>query len=151
MTFLARHAARVTAMVAGAVLAVVIAVGCAKESTSLFVGVDADPSVPPILILRTTVARVDDPSVQSSASRASPYASDAADRPGPWLFPVGLPLTVDPVFAGDVTVTVDGIDWDTSAVIASGDTSATIAAQKQTTASLTLEPIRTAGSDGGTD
>jgi hypothetical protein len=150
MSVLARHAARV-ATIALAVAAA-LAAGCAKESTSLFVGVDADPSVPPILILRTTITRIDDPSVQSSTSRASPYSSDAAYRPGPWVFPVGLPLTVDPVFAGDVMVTVEGIDWDTSAVIASGNTTATIVAQKQTTALLVLEPIRSGGvGDGGTD
>jgi hypothetical protein len=148
MRFLARHAARFTIALAAAGF---LATGCAKSSTSLFVGVDADPSVPPILILRTTIARADDPSVQSSASRASPYAGDAADRPGPWVFPVGLPLTVDPLFTGDVTVTVDGIDWDTSAVIASGSTAATIAAEKMTQTTLTLEPIRGGAGDGGTD
>jgi hypothetical protein len=148
MTSLSRHAARITIALAAAAS---LAAGCAKDSTTLFVGVSADTTVPPILILRTTITRADDPSVQSSTSRASPYAGDAADRPGAYVFPVGLPLTVDPVFAGDVTVTVDGIDWDTSAVIASASTAATIVAEKQTTATLTLEPIRTAGSDGGID
>ena len=39
--------------------------------------------------------------------------SDAADRPGPFVFPLVLSLTVDASLAGPVTVTVEGLDWDT--------------------------------------
>jgi hypothetical protein len=139
----------VRALLLGAALA--IAAGCAKDATAVVVTVDADATAPPILILRTTVARVDDPSTRSSSSRASTYAGDAADRPGPFLFPFDLSLTVDPIYVGEVVITVDGIDWDTQAVTASGSTSAVVAAQKMTAASVTLAPIRTGGPDAGTD
>ena len=125
--------------------------GCAKDSTSVFVTVDANATVPPILILRTTVARATDPTVRATANRSSSYASAAADRPGPFVFPLGLPLTVDASFAGPVVVTIEGIDWDTLAVNASGSTSATVVAQQQTQASLTLEPVRGTPADAGAD
>ena len=87
----------------------------------------------------------------AGSDRSSPYASDAADRPGPFVFPLSLPQTVDPSFAGLVDVTVEGLDWDTHAVIASGTTSGAVVAQKTTTASLTLQPTAQpgAGADGG--
>src|SRR5262245_25664427 len=43
--------------------------GCAKDATSVVVIVAADGTVPPLLILRTTVAHADDPATQSSAER----------------------------------------------------------------------------------
>lgn len=126
--------------------------GCAKDSTSVLLTVEADATVPPILILRTTVARTDDPGTQSSSERSSPAQGDAADRPGPFAFPFALSLTVDPSFAGPVTVTIEGLDWDTHAVTARGNTPATVVAQKSTTASLTLTGVvNTGGGDGGTD
>jgi hypothetical protein len=129
----------------------VLGVGCAKDPTSVFVTMDADATVPPLLILRTTIARADDPATRSSAERSSPYASDAADRPGPFLFPLGLSVTVDTRFAGAVVVTVEGLDWDTRAVIASGNSRATVVAQQATQASLTLTAVTAPGADGGTD
>ena len=100
--------------------ALVLGAGCAKDSTAVIVTVDADATVPPILILQTTVARADDPSMYSGAQRSSPAQGDAADRPGPFLFPFDLSLTVSDSFAGSVVVTVEGIDWDTHAVTARG-------------------------------
>ena len=126
--------------------------GCAKDSTAVIVTVDADATVPPILILRTTVARADDPSIHSGAERTSPAQGDAADRPGPFLFPFDLLVTVNDSFAGPVVVTVEGLDWDTHAVTARGTTPATVVAQKSTTASLTLTGVvTTGGNDGGSD
>jgi len=125
--------------------------GCAKDPTSVGVTIDADPTVPPILIMRTTLARAADPTMRSSSERASPYASDAADRPGPFVFPFAWKLTVDPSFAGPVVVTIEGLDWDTSAVLASGSADATVEAQQMTAAAVTLEPLRGGGGDGGTD
>ena len=104
----------------------------------MFVVVDADSTVPPILILRTVVERAGDPASRASADRSSPYASDAADRPGPFLFPLGLPLTVDQTYAGPVTITVEGVDWDTHAVTASGSATATVVAQQMSEALVTL-------------
>ncbi|HEY7372452.1 MAG TPA: hypothetical protein VIF57_09865 [Polyangia bacterium] len=125
--------------------------GCAKDPTSVFVFMDADASVPPLLILRTTVTRAGDPSMQVSSERSSSVESDAADRPGPFPFPFGLKLTVDPSFAGDVVVSVEGLDWDTHAVLAGGSADAVVTAQQMTEASLTLEPVRGGVPDGGTD
>jgi hypothetical protein len=130
----------------------VVGAGCAKDPTSVLVTVDADATTPALLILRTTVARTDNPATESSSERSSPAQGDAADRPGPFLFPFDLSLTVDPSFAGPVTITVEGLDWDTHAVTARGTTPATVVAQKSTTASLTLTGVVNTGSgDGGTD
>jgi hypothetical protein len=142
------------ALAAAALIAAGLALGagCAKDSTSVVVTVDADTTVPPLLILRTIVARADDPATQSSAERSSPYSSDAADRPGPFLFPLDLEVTVDARFAGPVVVTVEGLDWDTHAATARGSAPATVVAQKSTGASLTLAGVvNTGGGDGGTD
>ena len=134
-----------------AAAALLAAGGCAKDPTSVFVVIDADASVPPLMILRTTVTRAGDPSMQVSSERSSSVESDAADRPGPFPFPFGLKLTVDPSFAGDVVVTIEGLDWDTHAVLAAGSADAVIEAQGMTEASLTLEPVRGGAVDGGTD
>lgn len=121
----------------GAVALACIA-GCAKDPTSVFLVVDADSTVPPILILRTVVERAGDPASRASVERSSNYGSDAADRPGPFLFPLGLPLTIDQTYAGPVIITIEGVDWDTHAVTASGSATATVVAQTMTDASVTL-------------
>lgn len=141
------HALR--AIVSSAVLA--LGAGCAKSPTSVGVTIDADPTVPPILIMRTTLARASDPTMRSSSERASPYASDAGDRPGPFVFPFAWKLTVDPSFAGPVIVTIEGLDWDTGATIASGNADAVVEAEQMTAAAVTLVPVRGGAGDGGTD
>ena len=147
-----RHAHVVPLVVALAV-ALSFGAGCAKDSTEVLIIVDAETAVPPILILRASIGMRYDPSHVAGSDRSSPYASDAADRPGPFVFPLSLPQTVDPSFAGLVDITVEGLDWDTHAVIASGTTSGAVVAQKTTTASLTLQPMAQpgAGADGGVD
>jgi hypothetical protein len=147
MTVDRRQALR--AAVAAAVM--LAAGGCAKDPTSVFVVIGADASVPPLMILRTTVTRAGDPSMQVSSERSSSVESDAADRPGPFPFPFGLKLTVDPSLAGDVVVSIEGLDWDTHAVLAGGSADAVVTPQQMTEASLTLEPVRGAVADGGTD
>ena len=138
--------------VAALSVGIVVSAGCAKDSTSVLVTLDADGTTPPILILRTIVARTDDPATQSSSERSSPAQGDAADRPGPFLFPFDLSLTVDPSFAGSVVVTIEGLDWDTHAVTARGMTPAVVVPQQMTTASLTLTGVvNTGGGDGGID
>jgi hypothetical protein len=112
--------------------------GCAKDPTALRVVVDADAAVPPILIVRTSVAQADDPARNATAERSSNSDDDAGDRPGPFFFPLDLSLTVDPSFAGPVIVTVEGLDWDTRTVIASGSTAAIVEAHRTASASLTL-------------
>ncbi len=125
--------------------------GCAKEPTSVDVAVYADATVPPILILRSTLMSAGDLTRAASSERSSPYASDAADRPGPFLFPLELGVSVDASFAGPAVITIEGLDWDTHAVTARATTSASVAAEKTTTASLTLTAVTTGVSDGGTD
>jgi hypothetical protein len=147
-----RHAPVVSSVVA---LAVALAggVGCAKDATEVLIVVDADTAVAPILILRTSIGMRYDPSHVAGSERSSPYASDATDRPGPFVFPLSLPETIDPSYAGLVDVTVEGLDWDTHAIIASGTTAGAVVPQKTTTASLTLTPKAQpgAGADGGVD
>jgi hypothetical protein len=149
MTVRGRHAFRVAVLSA----ALSVGPGCAKDATGLAVTVAADPTVSPILILRATVAMRYDPSHVAGSERSSPYASDAGDRPGPFLFPLSLPVTVDQSFAGLVDITVEGLDWDTHAVIASGNASGAVVAEKTTAASLTLHPLSMpgGGADGGVD
>jgi hypothetical protein len=130
-----------------------VAFGCAKDPTAVNVTVNADATVPAILILRTTVTDADDPTRVGSSDRSSPYGSDdAADRPGPFGFPVDIPLTIDATFAGPVIVTVEGIDWDNHAVTAAGSTTGSVVAQQTTAASLTMTAVTTGTTgDGGTD
>lgn len=150
---LQRRHAHVVPLVVTLAVALSFGVGCAKDSTELLIIVDAETAVPPILILRASIGMRYDPSHVAGSDRSSPYESDAADRPGPFVFPLSLPQTVDPSFAGLVDITVEGLDWDTHAVIASGTTSGAVVAQKTTTASLTLQPTAQpgAGADGGVD
>jgi hypothetical protein len=128
-----------------------IGVGCAKDTTSVLVTVAADSTTPPIRILRTAVARADDPSRRFASTRSSFAETDAADRPGPFAFPLLLPTTLDASLAGPVIVTVEGVDWDTGAVTAQGTVPAVVVAQKQTEASLTLTATQIATDDGGLD
>jgi hypothetical protein len=136
-------------LVAGAVLASFAAFGCAKSPTSILTVVSADPSTPPVLVLRTTVRQTGGAMLSSGAMQSSPTLSDAADRPGPYAFPFPLDLTVDATLAGPVTITIQGLDWDTYAAIAAGTTTAEVVAQQQTQASLTLFPAVAGSGDGG--
>ena len=145
MTSRVRHALAAAFALCGA--------ACAKDPTGVNVTVNADATVAPILILRTTVTDADDPTRVGSSERTSPYASDdAADRPGPFGFPFDIALTIDATFAGPVVVTVEGLDWDTHAVTAAGSTTGSVVAQQTTAAVLTLTAVTTGGAgDGGTD
>jgi hypothetical protein len=134
LTAVSRHAFAIGMAVAAAALGA----GCAKDATAVEVTVSAEAGVPPILILRTAIARADDLDHRVSSDRSSPYASDAGDRPGPFDFPLLLPITVDESFAGPVIVTVQGIDWDSHAVTSTGTGDAVVVVQKTTSAALTL-------------
>lgn len=127
--------------------------GCAKDPTSVLVTVTADSAAPPILILKSTVATEDTPARVSTSDRSSNNAGDAGDRPGPFVFPLQLSLTVDSSLAGLVAITVEGIDWDTYAVTASGTTSGVLVAGHTTAASVTLgrSVLIGGGADGATD
>jgi hypothetical protein len=136
MMFRCRHPLAVATLAT----ALSIGAGCAKDPTAVSVTVNADTTVLPLLILRTIVTVPYDPAHTVSSERSSPYASDAGDRPGPFVFPLVIALTVDPSLAGDVTITVEGLDWDTHIITAWGDTAASVVAEKTTDASLTLHP-----------
>ena len=147
MTIRGRHAFRV------AVLAALLSAGggCAKDATSVVLTVDADTAVPPILILRSTVATQDDPTRASTSNRSSSNAGDAGDRPGPFVFPLQLSLTVDSSLKGLVDITVEGLDWDTYAVNARGTTTGVVVPEHNIAASLTLLRAAPIDADGGTD
>jgi len=143
---------------AGAIALAILAgaAGCAKDPTGVYTIVDVDANVPPVLRLRMTVARASDPTQKSVSERSSPNTGDAADRPGPWIFPVGFSLTVDASLVGPVKITVESLDWDSGAVRASGSTDAVIEAQKEIVAALKLMavgagPVDGGAPDGGTD
>jgi cysteine-rich repeat protein len=114
--------------------------GCSASPTVVFTTVQADPSAPPVLILRMTVISTANPGLTSDAQlRSQSDSSDAADRPGPFVFPIYLPISVDPSFGGEVMVTVEGLDWDQpNEVTAAGSTTAQIVPKQQTDATLTL-------------
>jgi hypothetical protein len=142
---------RNTRTAAALAAACLLGAGCAKDATSVTVTVDADSTVPPILILRTAVARAADPTRPVTANRSSPYEGDAAGRPGPFVFPLLLPVTIDARYAGPVVVTVEGIDWDTGTTIARGEATTAVVAQKDVQTSLTLTAAPPGGGDGGLD
>ena len=125
--------------------------GCAKDATRVYIAVEADATVPPILLLRTAIARAADPGQPATTDRTSPYAGDAADRPAPFVFPLGLPMTVDASFAGPVVITVEGIDWDSHVVTARGSGDGLIVAQKETDATVTLTAVAAGAVDGASD
>jgi hypothetical protein len=126
-------------LAAAAALACALCAGaCAKDSTSVLTVIEADPAAPPVLLLQARIARADDPTRVSSSRFTSSNLGDAGDRPGPFVFPFAMSLTVDPSFAGPVVVTVEGLDWDTNTVIASGSTPADVVAQHETQAVVRL-------------
>jgi hypothetical protein len=119
--------------------------GCAKDPTSVNLMISADATVPPVRILRATITRSADPTQRVGSEQSSSNETDAADRPGPFVFPSWFPLTVDETFAGPVTIMIEGLDWDTHAVIASGTTATTVVARTAVSAELTLTASAGAG------
>jgi hypothetical protein len=132
-------------------LLIAIAIGgCAKSSTVVMTTVDVAPDVAPILLLRMTVTMSSDPGRTVSSAIRSLSLGDAVDRPAPFLFPLGLPVSVDPSFAGAVTITIEGLDWDTHGVIASGSAPAEVVPEQRTQTSVTLAAVGTGpDADGG--
>jgi hypothetical protein len=111
---------------------------CAKDPTTIVTEVGADATVPPLLILRTAVASTTNLERVFTAERSSLEVSDAGDRPGPFRFPLALWLTVDPALAGPVVVSIQGLDWDSHAVIAEGSGSGEVVAGGETRAVVIL-------------
>ena len=127
--------------------------GCAKTPTTIVVPLGTDATAPPILILGIDVVSVADPARSGASRQTSPETSDASDRPGPFPFPFYLPVTVDASLAGPVTVTIEGIDWDSKAVIATGSTTATVIAEHAvyTATAVVLTATGAPPGDGGGD
>lgn len=153
-----------TSPIAGGALATILSVlpslHCAQSSTVIETRVGADSTVPPVLILQMIVTSGANPALQSSSQLASLTPGPEAGVPAPFAFPVDLPISVDPSYAGAVTVTVEGLDWNTSAVIASGSTTAQVVAHQQTHAAITMSappacegpaPVGGGTCDGGAD
>ncbi len=138
-------------------LALVVALafgGCAKSPTVILTRVDADSTVPPLLLLRATIVSDHDAGKQASSSFVSLAPGDAADQPAPYAFPLDLPLSLSPSLAGPVTLTIEGLDSASGMVVARGSAPAEVVREQQTHASLTLTAVlaggaHAAGSDGG--
>jgi hypothetical protein len=129
-----------------AIIGAVVFAGCAKSPTDVLTTVSADATVPPLLILRVTVSGAPG---QTRGLLQSSTVGDASDRPGPFAFPLLLPASADPSFVGPVTITVDGLDWDTQALLATGSTPAEVVAGHETQAALTLTAASGAGGGDG--
>ena len=134
-------------MALAATAAITAVVGCAKSETDILVEVSADATVPPLLILKVTLT--DAAGGQSSSSIRSTLPSDSSAFPGAFPLPLLVPVSVDPSLAGTVGITVQGIDWNTYAVVATGSTTATVVPQQETKAAVTLTAVPAGGADGG--
>jgi hypothetical protein len=117
-----------------------LAAACAKDPTTIVTEVGTDANVPPLLILRTSVASTANLESRFTTEQSSLEQSDAGDRPGPFRFPLALWLTVDPSLAGPVLVSIQGLDWDTHAVIAEGSGSGEVIPGRETRAIVILRP-----------
>ncbi|MBC8132522.1 MAG: hypothetical protein H7X95_06040 [Deltaproteobacteria bacterium] len=137
-----------------AILAVAAGIGgCAKTPTVVVTNVMVDGTVSPLLLLNSTVSLDSDPTKQSSASLVSLAKGDAAGQPGPYFFPLELPLSVPPALSGPVTITIEGLDWATGKVIARGTGKGEVVKEQSTRASVTLTAVNPGpsnGSDAGT-
>jgi hypothetical protein len=112
--------------------------GCAKSPTVILTHLGADATVPPLALLRMTVTSVADPTRTSTGSERSIMPGADGGRTEPFGFPFDVAIGADASFAGAVTVTIEGLDWTTYAVLASGSTPAQVVAEQQTEASVTL-------------
>jgi hypothetical protein len=125
---------------------------CARSPTVVLTEISVDATVPAIVQLRTTAALQTDPSQRISNMLSSLFRGAAPDRPAPYVFPMRLPIQVPPAWMGPVMITIEGLDWDTSAVNAAGSTTAEVVAAHQTSAALTLTGVAsTTSPDGGAD
>jgi len=130
---------RVPAAAALLAAAALAAGGCAKTPTVVATDVTADATVPPLLLLRITLASTTQPEIRSSSSFVSTVPDDAGTRPAPLPFPMRLPVTVDSAFGSRVIINLEGLLWDDGeTVLASGTTMADAVAGQQTSAAITL-------------
>lgn len=127
--------------------------GCAKSPTRVLVTLSGDGTVPPFAILRGSVARDSDAVPYPAIAVVAPAFGDTdADRPGPYTLPLDFMVPIPAGWSGPVNITVDGLDWDTNKVLATGTTAATATPEQTTRASLTLKGVPGGSSgDGGSD
>ncbi|MEP6652111.1 MAG: hypothetical protein ABJA82_02065 [Myxococcales bacterium] len=131
--------------------AAIVGGGCAKSPTVVGTTIATDDTVAPLLLLRAIAVSDGDPTRQASSSFHSLASGDAADRPGPYRFPLAFPVSVPASLAGSITLTIEGLDWDTGNVIARGATTAEVVKEQQTRANVTLTAVASTGGDAATD
>ena len=149
-----RWAAKSTPAVLAAVLSLVGVLaleGCAKSPTVVMTQISVDDTVPPILQLRTTLSLDSDPSNVASNMFSSLFHGDAADRPAPYRFPMLIQVAAPPDWSGPATIVVEGLDWDTNKVNATGTAAAQVNAGQVSQAALTLTGVIIVDTDGGVD
>jgi hypothetical protein len=136
-------ARRLTLLGAAACLAA--GAGCAKSPTVVNVLVATDETVPPLVLLRSSIALPADPETIRTNSIVSLYEIDGG-LTGPFVFPMLFPVAVPSGWSGDVVITVDGLDGqDGKTVTATGMTSATATREQTTDAALTLTGVAPSG------
>ena len=124
--------------------------GCAQSPTVVMTELLADQTVPPLLLLNAMVASQTDATKQAFVHFVSLAVGDASDRPGPYVFPLTLPVPVTSSLAGPVTITIEGVDEGAGAVLARGSASTQVIGGQQTRAVVTLTAVTTVGADAGT-
>ena len=125
--------------------------GCAKSPTVVNTTIATDDTVAPLLLLRAIAMSERDPTKQASSSFHSLASGDADDRPGPYRFPLDFPVSLPAALAGSITLTIEGLDWDTGKVIARGLTAAEVVKEGQTRAYVTLTAVAATDGDAGRD
>lgn len=127
----------------------VAAGGCAKSPTVVNVTVDVDATVPSVLLLHSTITLPGAPQTGTINKIVSPYEGDGG-LAAPFVFPMLFPVAVPAGWAGEVVITIDGVDWhDDTTVLATGMTSATATREQTTVAAVTLTAVATGGTGGG--
>jgi hypothetical protein len=132
-----------------AVTCLATAGGCAKSPTVVNVQVAVDDTVAPLVLLRSRIALQSDPAYAAINDIVSRYEGDGG-LAGPFIFPMLFPVAVPTGWAGDVVITVEGLNWQDGKVAATGTTSATATREQTTEAAVTLTGVAPSGTDGGT-
>jgi len=131
------------------VLSMLLTAGaCTKTPSILWAHVSVDDNVPMLSDLRTTVVSLSHTGLEPSVQRES-LLSDAGGTPAPFAFPVVIPITLNAEYVGDVSLTAEGLDRATDAVVASGSKVTTVLGSKEMHVSVTMSLVEHAGDPGG--
>jgi hypothetical protein len=117
---------------------------CGKTPAVLWAHVYVDDGVPPISDLRTSVVSLSHPDLEPVVQRQILVMGDAAHA-APFAFPVAIPITLNAEYAGDVTLTVSGLERDTEAVIASGEVATAVVTSKTMHVAVVMSLVAPAG------